>query len=155
MVLMNDVMAKGWWGIHSPPQEGTPRSGRTDYESACDIEEEIGVIDRVNAQVLVIGDEPNPSALLPFGDGVYIYRIRAANSLDHATAYFSESAGRLDFREAGEFSTVPGSHVMFDAACAGWHVDASLSCQLTKSRYVIETAEIAFDGLEALVHRLR
>src|SRR5258707_15417127 len=66
-----------WEGI-LPPSAGriveatfrwNPKSGTaTDYDSACDVADLIGLLNLGDLEVLVLGDEPLSTAWLPFAD---------------------------------------------------------------------------------------
>ena len=117
--------------------------------------DEIGTIECDGAQVLVLGDEPDRTTVRSDGEGILIVRWRAAETVDALEEALQRLISRLVFKPAGAFQTIPGEHLLFDSAYAGWDTTESIACVLPHPAYSMESAMLRDAGTEALIHRLR
>ncbi len=152
LVLMAEGVRAAWRGQHPTPG----RSDATDYARACGVHEDVGVIPLGEAHVVVLGDEPDRTALLPHSGDVFILRWRWAPSGPTLLSALMGEIQRLAYDESVAFRTRPGRHVLFDSAYEGANPDTCLVVDLDVDHYIIGTALFAPDaGVCALVHRLR
>jgi len=154
LVAMHVSRVGSWRGIHGPHPTQGEHPVTSDYEQACAVDTEIGVLERPDANILVIGDEPNRTSVRVAGSAILIVRWQAAiseSALEHdLSAYVAD----LNYEPCGLFCTVPGEHHVFDAAKAGWQHGASVGVHLESTRYDIRTALLVTDQTELLIHRL-
>lgn len=155
--MMSRPLLRTWWGVYLPNDEasGDMPSPQRDYDRACEVRDEIGTIDGRGAQILVLGDEPDRTAIRSENDVVVIVRWRAAESSDVLEAALQQLISSLPFERAGTFHTLPGEHLLFDSACAGWDASESITCTLPHATYSMESAMLRDSGTEALIHRLK
>jgi len=127
----------------------------TDYDRACLVADEISVIQsRDGEEALVLGDEPDLTTIWSAEGMHYLVRWRAAASKQAMEEAFNRSVRQLPFEHRARFRTTPGTHILFDAACAGWTPDATLACQLDDASYTVESATLQDGSTAALIHRL-
>lgn len=132
----------------------------SDYARACGIEDEVGVISVGNQSALVLGDEPDRTALIPVQatSEVLIVRWRWAASEDSLLSgvLVAHTAHALPFATAAQLPTSSGEYVLFDSACSGSQVDRHLSVPLKAGNYLVETTSFSPDRETfAVIHRLR
>ena len=152
LVLMAEGACVHWRG--QQPSHELPET--TDYARACSVQGDVGVIALGGAQVVVMGDEPDRTALLPRSGGLLILRWRWAPSEQTLLSALMGEIDRMAFDEPVAFRTRPGRHVMFDSACKGREPGACLVVDLDADHYAIGTAVFEPDpGICVLVHRLR
>lgn len=143
-----------WHGAQGPGMAGP----QTDYARACSLKDEIGVIHIGSRPALVLGDEPDRTALIPVRSDALLVRWRWADSersliprllAEHVT-------GGLAFSLAGQLATTAEEYFLFDSACSGTQIDQYLSIPLHAGHYIVESANFKPDRATfALVHRLR
>src|SRR5438105_3166921 len=110
---------KDWLGVTGSKVS----SVQTDYDRACAIEGEIGVISIGNRSAVVLGDEPDRTALIAEQSGTDIFMIRwrwAESEESLLSALFSDGAiQRLSFTSIGSMATSVETYLLFDSACCG------------------------------------
>ncbi|UPG93908.1 Imm21 family immunity protein [Luteibacter aegosomatissinici] len=150
LVFMHRSLLGTWRGV-----SGTVDAGATtDYERACAVDDELGVLGGTPG-ILVLGDEPDATSLRQFGDATVIVRWRSAPSAALMETALSEGLGHVAFVSVGPFHTIPGEHVLFDSACARSDMASSIVATLTGTSYELATAMLVDDrGVSALLHRL-
>lgn len=152
LVVMAESEAVNWKGLG--PSTSVPST--TDYDRACDVHDEIGIISLGVALVIVLGDEPDRTAVLPSDDAIFILRWRWALSEQSLLFGLFPEIDRLKFDETEVYSATPGRHLLFDSACDGSEPVDCLSVVLDATQYVIGTALFEPDTSTCvLVHRLR
>jgi hypothetical protein len=156
LLLAPRSSTKDWYGPDGSKMAGS----QTDYARACSIETEIGVIRIGSRSALVLGDEPDRTALIPVKSisEVLLVRWRWADSEESllSSLLAEHAAGTLSFVSAGQLATSAEEYLLFDSACSGAQIDRYLSISLQAGRYLIETANFKPDRATfALVHRLK
>lgn len=152
LIFASSEVAKGWLGVDGPVIAGE----LTDYQRACSVVEEIGVLSSGAAEVVVLGDEPDRTALIMNGECLYIVRWRWADSEDALLSSLESGVDNLEFSYSGEISTFAGRHVLFDSSVAWNRVADNLIVELACNRISIETAIFEPNSATcALIHRLR
>jgi hypothetical protein len=142
-----------WHGVLG--HDGTRDGFANDYDRACAVAEEIGVIGSA-PQRLVLGDEPDATSVRRIGCTVYLVRWRSAPSPARFEEVFAEQLAGLSFENILRFTTLPGEHVLFDSAGTGLDHGASTLISLEATSYDVASARLTSpDGVDALVHRLR
>lgn len=147
---------KDWHGIG----DSGCSDAQSDYARACGIEDEIGVILVGNQSALVLGDEPDRTALIPVQatPEVLMVRWRWAASEESLLSGLlaAHTAGALQFTSSDQLPTSSGEYVLFDSACSGAQLDRYLSVSLRAGSYLVETTSFKPDRETfALVHRLK
>ena len=147
---------KDWLGGYGSKLPGL----QTDYARACSIDAGIGKLAIGTRLALVLGDEPDRTALLPGTTSLeaLIVRWRWASSEDSLLSRLMAACadGALSFAPACELVTTGEEYVLFDSAYSGAKMQRSLSVPLNAGRYAIESALFKPDDETcALVHRLR
>jgi hypothetical protein len=107
-------------------------------------------------QAVVLGDEPDRTALFEDSSDILILRWRWAESEESLLLALHSDLSRLSFARSGKFSTIAGEHLLFDSAYAGVDIAKSLGVRLNASEYTLET--IKFNPSKhvcAIIHRLR
>lgn len=130
----------------------------TDYQRACGISDEIGVIKVVSADALVLGDEPDRTTIVEMpSSNILLVRWRWAESEKSLlSAVRSISLEETSFRDEGVFSAKSEEYLLFDAACDGEQIDKSLGVFLKEGTYSLGTADFRPDKHTcALLHRLQ
>lgn len=152
LVFMAEEVRAEWRG-----QQPTPgRSDTTDYARACGVLDDVGVMPLGEAHVVVMGDEPDRTALLPHLSDVFILRWRWAPSGPALLSALMSQIDQMAFGESVAFRTRPGRHVLFDSACEGANPGTCLPVDLHTDHYSIGTALFAPSAdICALVHRVR
>ena len=96
---------RDWLGVDGSKVAGS----QTDYARACSIQAEIGIIPIGSRSAVVLGDEPDRTALLPVKSSseVLMVRWRWADSEEALlTSLLAEhAAGTLSFAPAGQLAT--------------------------------------------------
>jgi Immunity protein 21 len=130
----------------------------TDYEKACAVSDEIGIIEVGTAQALVLGDEPDRSALIQFSPSrVFILRWRWARSEESLVSALDW--GKIDQLPSSSeqtFRTLEDQYLLFDSASSGEEIGDALMAEM-------HAGICSFDTLDfrptpetcALIHRLR
>jgi len=147
---------KDWFGAATSKVAGS----QTDYARACSIEAEIGIISIGNRSAVVLGDEPDRTALVPGRSAAEVLMVRwrwAESEESLLSGLLAEhAADALSFVPAGRLATSAEEYLLFDAACSGAQIDKYLSASLQAGSYAIETATFKPDRATfALVHRLK
>jgi hypothetical protein len=143
-----------WLGVLPTNSPGQP----SDYARACEVQDEIGVIQVGEDQAIVLGDEPDRTTLVrQSGNEVFILRWRWAASEQSllSALFFSLGRNAIPFRPAGTFLARTAEYLLFDSASPGLDVASSLSVAFRAGIYELGTAMFKPDGSTfALVHRL-
>ena len=150
LVAVSDVQS--WMGT-DPAGSDT----ESDYDRACAVMESIAPVVVRGMPVVVMGDEPDRTAVHIFGSLMHWVRWRAApNEQALWDALNSAHLPGLDWNTSGEFDARRGGYRLFDAAFAGAEVEDSLSIAMQSGSYVIETSPFKPSrDIEALLHRFR
>lgn len=152
LVLVAASACAEWTGVGP----STVERGTTDYARSCAVDDEIGVLSLGKVQALVIGDEPDSTALLPAEGALFVLRWKWAPSEEALVSALVGALEHLPFEECGSFRTEPGRHVLFDSACPGAHPDAMIGVDLGAAEYVLGTASFQpSPDIGVLIHRLR
>jgi len=115
----------------------------------------MGVIAVESGQAVVLGDEPDRTAILLEDGNTLILRWRWAESEAELLSAMRDGLKDVRFTESGRFSTKAGRHLLFDSACAGSEIAQSVAVELDANEFFLETAY--FDptkSLCAVIHRL-
>ncbi|APO96863.1 hypothetical protein BI313_21820 [Xanthomonas vesicatoria] len=155
LVLMHAACLPGWSGT----APALSNSGTTDYARACWIDDDMGLVATASGCALVLGDEPDRTALIERDEAVFIVRWRWAPSEDALLSALHSALPTLEFVTSGVFSTRAGVHLLFDSAVPGAHVDANRSESLvvTLAMPRLSLASVVFkpsSKICALIHRL-
>ena len=152
LLLMHHSLLSAWRGV-SGRAEGAG-AYTSDYDRACAVEDEIAVLEG-SPHILVLGDEPDATSIRAGTAASFIVRWRAAPSVSQMEAAVARHINQLPFERVGQFTTVPGEHVLFDSAFAGPDAKAVTVTTLDGTSYDLATAMLTdADGVSALVHRL-
>lgn len=155
LVLMSKDTVQTWLGVLG---SSAPGEGQSDYETACSVDDYVGLILSNEAPVIVFDQEPLFTTWCSKGlsEGI-IVRCVWANNLEYVeTAFY-----RFDFLAAWERSDIvvdfpAGGVVLFDSSASGRELNDKIEIKLESGRYMIET--LFFDADSAtrlLLHRLR
>jgi hypothetical protein len=152
LILASKAMAEEWRGT-----DGSAGSNEmTDYQRACAVHDEIDVIPLGAGQVIVLGDEPDRTALFRRGGDVFIVRWRWADSEESLLVSLYDDLEQLEFPRSGDFSTIGGEHILFDSACPLSDVSESLHVDLDGGVFSLGTNVFApRKDVCAVIHRLR
>lgn len=133
-------------------------TGVADYNRACAVRDEIDVIDINVAQALVLGDEPDRTALVALSPtSVMMLRWRAAESESALlSALNSVEIDQLPTTGSGGwFKAVAGEYLLFDSAWGGNEVVDALRIEMLGGVYRFDTVNFKPNRFtHALVHRL-
>lgn len=153
LVLVAKPLISEWLGTKGSKDADS----LTDYQRACSVGEEIGTTSLCGSEVLVLGDEPDRTALIGISPKeLLIVRWRWAESEESLVSGLIAEVDRLPFAQSGAFSTIAGEHLLFDSACSGADTEQSLSTVMEATECIVETASFEPDkSMFALVHRLR
>jgi len=152
LLLASQALVAQWRGVE-PVSDST---GRTDYQRACAVQDEIDTIGLGSAQAVVFGDEPDRTAMFLHALDLVVVRWRWANSEEELLSALMESIDQLPFSSSGTFSTVAGAHLLFDSAFSGKDIPQSVDALLEGGEYELGTAYFKpTSSINALVHRLR
>jgi hypothetical protein len=136
---------------------GTDPTGASDYARACAVSDEIDVIFVNDTPALVLGDEPDRTALVARSqlDVIFIRWRWAVSEESLISALEVVDLRDLAFKPNGIFRAISDNYELFDSAYSGTSVVKSLSAQLMDRTYSIETAEFRPDKKTfALLHRV-
>lgn len=150
LVAVGDVGS--WMGI-DPVGSDT----ESDYDRACAVMESIAPVAVRGMPVVVMGDEPDCTAVRTFDGLMHWVRWRAApNEQELWDALNGAHLPGLDWRASGEFDAREGGYRLFDAAFSGKEIEDSLSMSMPPGRYAIETSPFKPSReIEVLLHRFR
>lgn len=150
LVAVGDLSS--WMGID--PVVGDTES---DYDRACAVMETIAPVVVRGLPVVVVGDEPDRTAVRTFDALMYWVRWRAApNEQALWDALDGAHLPGLDWTASGEFDAREGDYQLFDAAFSGKEIEDFLSVSMPPGRYAIETSPFKPSrDIEVLLHRFR
>ncbi|WDJ07084.1 Imm21 family immunity protein [Xanthomonas campestris] len=152
LVLLHRDLLPEWCGSTGSVVD----ADATDYTRACDVIDELGVIDVGSRQALVLGDEPDRTALTKRGKSIFIIRWRWAPSEGDLLEELRDGLDALDFCSSGSFLTMPGTHLLFDSALAGTYADESSVVELDAAQFSLSSAYFhPRKDICALIHRLQ
>lgn len=138
--------------------EPSAASAGSDYDRACGIPDELGVLDLVGGAALVLADEPHATTWMPRDDGGWLVRwVSAPSEARLLSAVSGAAAEPFPGAPHVRFETrATGACHLFDAAEVGDEAAAALRVQLRPGAYVVDTVLVDVDDeIEAVVHRFR
>jgi hypothetical protein len=143
----------------APLWAGVRTSGRivSDYDRACRIDDELGMINVGDRLALILGDEPFPTAILPQPDGGLLVRWVYANSDDPVLKIPDQLEGK-SFDPTDLYLEAPHDErwLLFDSGEPGdvKHDDVA-ELTLAAGQYAIDRLVFEPDpDTKFLVHRL-
>jgi len=146
---------RDWSGIDVRESES-----QSDYDRACAITDEVGIISIGDGSAVVLGDMPDRTALVTehAATDVFIVRWRCAASEESllAALFADSSIQRLPYADACWMATGAEEYMLFDSAYNGAEIERYLSVSLQAGGYSIETCEFKPDkATNAVVHRMQ
>ncbi|WAT15826.1 Imm21 family immunity protein [Xanthomonas fragariae] len=151
LILLHRELLPHWSGI----KKSLFDADTTDYSRACDVHDELGVVAVGPKQALVLGDEPDATAIIQNENSIFIVRWRWAPSENELLSTLHDALNSLEFCDSGSFSTTLGTHLLFDSSIAGTEVDESLIVELGAARFSLANAYFQpKKDICALIHRL-
>ncbi|MER5834899.1 immunity 21 family protein [Streptomyces sp. NPDC002130] len=113
----------------------------SDYDRACEVDGQIGLLPVGDCTALVLGDEPAATAYLP-DHGMFV-RWCAGDSEDELLASVPSAVGCAEW-EAEVRWEVPGTVLLFDAAWPGTGLADTdqVRVALEPGRYAVRTARV-------------
>lgn len=130
----------------------------TDYQRACAVTDEIDAISVGTAQALVLGDEPDRSALIARSPtNVLVLRWRWAQSEESLLPLLNlEEIDRLPSSAEKVFKTVADQYLLFDSAYRGVEIVHALRAELKAGSCSFDTLDFRPNADTCvLIHRLR
>ena len=140
-----------WRGVDGPGDD------ESDYDRACEVVDDVGVVEVGNADALVFGDEPfRTSWVSNEGEGGFVVRWVYADSENSVTKYISQGKLESVVKDAGVSVQLDGPCVLFDAAEPGDDIRGeSIAVGLTPGRYVVKSALVDVSSeVRLLIHEL-
>ncbi|WP_084597901.1 Imm21 family immunity protein [Micromonospora chokoriensis] len=121
-----------------------------DYDRACRVDGDVGVVDVGDEQALVLADEPASTTYLP--DRRIFVRWLCANSEADVVRLVPRAVEIADWEDAGTWTT-SGPAELFDSAYHGGGLEYTthLAVDLARGTYLIRTAHVEPDNETALV----
>lgn len=152
LVLVADSDVSSWAGIDPAGSDA-----ESDYDRACAVMDTIAPITVRGMRVVVLGDEPDRTAIRTFDTLMHWVRWRAAPSEQALwDALNGAHLSGLDWTASGVFDAQGGDYRLFDSAFAGAEIEGSLSFSIEPGRYAIETSPFKpSKDIEVLLHRFR
>jgi hypothetical protein len=123
LILLDERRLNDWGGVFSPVTgEADPDGRDTDYARACEVEGYIGRIPVNSVEVLVLGDEPMPTAWVPnsTGGGTFVRWMAGEDEREFLDWVPKVPADILE--SDGRFLVHDGKLILFDSAFAGRNV---------------------------------
>lgn len=167
LILLSGEYLLAWSGLEpatTPPEGADPSTlPPTDYERACFVLDQVGLVPVLDGQGLVLGDEPLSTAWWEVSptEGIlvrWVYGVddeRVIDFLDHV----DERVPDRRWKPNGlTFSVGTLPLYLFDTAWPGREVNQTeyLTCALEPGDYAVDTAVALPDAdTEVLLHRLR
>ena len=152
LLLAPRSRVRDWGGI------GSGSDAPSDYDRACAMDDEIGGISIGDRSAVVLGDEPDRTALVGGGaDDVFLIRWKYARSEQSLVgALFADNLiRRLPYVPAGWIATDGEEYVLFSPAYDGSDIGPHLSVVLRAGRYFMGTAKFEPNSeTSAVIHRL-
>jgi hypothetical protein len=144
LIVISESLLPHWTGAAGP-----------DYQKACAVEDEVGVLPYRDGTVVVLGDEPHATAWLERPDGGVLARWVYAPS-EQAVQQLLMRRGSVQLEDTGIRVEVNDTYRLMDSAEAGlagrhsWPV-----IRLSRGIYRIESG-LQEDGedVQVLLHRL-
>lgn len=143
-----------WFGNKPSAKPDDP----TDYERACAVADEIDVISIGHLQALVLGDEPDRTALIERdASDLLVVRWRSADLEESLLSALSAAdMGHLPFSRSCTFAAMADEYFLFDSAYPGLEIPRCLNATLQAGNFSVETALFKPDSrICALLHRIR
>jgi hypothetical protein len=138
--------------------EPSTSGGLTDYQRACAVSDEIDVLRIGAGEALVLGDEPDRSALIARSpSSVLIVRWRWARSEESLLSALNlEKIDRLPSGNEKVFRALADQYLLFDSACSGAEIVNALRAELKAGPCSFDTLDFRPNaGTCVLIHRLR
>jgi hypothetical protein len=158
LLLAPRLVLAGWGGVDLSVEDSTT----DDYCRACScpLENEIGTIAIKSKFAVVVGGEPNMTALLKGASGgdLFLLRWRWAESERSllSAVLVGNALLSLSYVCSDSIDINAEEYWLFDSAVAGSAVNDYRQVSMDKGRYFIETASFKpSDELYVLIHRLR
>ena len=148
-VLIPTHTVSQWGGVRG---EGSPN----DFDRACEVADYLGSIPFGDADALVLGDDPFPTAFLraPTFGGGYIVRMLWGDDMKAAVgAVFRVGAAQWT-TEPVCFDAGPGRLTLFDASEAGPRASQRIDVELCPGRHALASADYKVRDMCLLIHRL-
>ena len=159
LLLVPDSLLSDWSGIDVPDYRVVTATFRwnaeepraCDYDRACDIAEQVGVIAVGHGEGLVIGGSLQPTTWLSRPWGGVVARWEYAQNDESMERALTEIPPSLAYTPHGEFIVTTSPLTLFNSAEPGDEiVMPRLSIELAPGRYVIGWARYAPDELTAI-----
>lgn len=126
---------KSWWrGTQRRPGEA-----RTDYERACEVMDEVGLIEAADIEVLVLGDEPLRTAWHPTPTGGVFICWVYADSQELLEGFAATKAASVTLEDTGLAIELSEENILFDSADDGQATNTGISVKVAPGRYRVET----------------
>ena len=130
----------------------------TDYDRACDIKDLLGIVQVGQVEALVLGDEPLPTAWLPYKGrpGGVAVRWRYADNEQSVASRLAEILAHEAAEPAVTLHVPSSTLLMFDSAVAGADLETAegLLIELQPATYRVSSAEFNPDERTSLLlHR--
>lgn len=138
LILLEEDLVPCWRG-YLPVSDSTV----TDYERACEVSDYLGTVDVGSRSGVVFGDQPYSTTWWhsrELDSGLIVRWVCAENEASVVQALIDLSNRDWE-RTAVEFEVTTGRLLLFDSAAPGDAIDASISIELPKGRYVAETLQ--------------
>ena len=141
-----------WRGIDAGPSED-----ETDYDRACEISDDIGILEVGGTHAVVFGDEPFRTTWVPNEKGGgFVVRWVYADNENSVTNYIAQGGLERVVTDAGVSVRLNGPCVLFDAAEPGDDIRAeSIAIGFSPGRYVVKSALVDVSPeVRLLIHQL-
>ena len=141
--------------VHAEFRWSVPEGIATDYDRACDVRDNLGIIDVAGAHALVLGDEPNDTCFCSTSDGGVLVRWDFAPSLEAVETLLHRLPTEGFVSESLQFNVQQSPFVLFDSACSGSAIKESVIVALPPGIYEVATCRWQPDRETCLLlHRL-
>jgi hypothetical protein len=137
LVFAPASVARAWKGVALPADNGP-----SDYDKACAVADDLGVITHDGAQVLVLGGEPDRTALIQSPGMITLVRWRWAVSEAALLASLRRKQRRSPVAgPSGSFMAKSEAYVLFDSSLDTTEIPRSPSVPLRAGTYSFDTIE--------------
>ena len=149
LIVVPRMTLARWGGAFAA--DGAP----SDYQRACAVSDELGVIRHEGADVLVLGDEPHRTTYLEDGDLKCLVRWVAAVSEESLLEMVRQKVGEPHGEPRVCFSTSDEQLFLIDSSDRGAELHSpSLSIYLAAGKYVVDTLRLRSVDVQVLIHRI-
>ncbi len=169
LILMPQAALMAWCGCE-PARDGRvitarsrwngPDSPATDYDRACDVDGQVGILDVGGHTGLVLADQPLATTWVTHPRGGALVRIVSA-AIERKRLIERMPRGAALDDDAIEWQPEPGEVIseehswsLFDAAYPGWERDFSAAVRLAPGRYQLASARLTTRAYTLWLHRL-